>query len=154
MPYLDWSTGSVQVHVQETRPGSKTLLRLEISRDEAESLMSFLEGLFVIGQASDSPQKVAQEFAQEFGLELRLSLPHGWTLFWKRREEGSLALMAHPEAEEWVGTLALDMDFGIQILRLLRELKENGTSFSLNQGGAIRSVSNLDVQFARRENEI
>ena len=104
-----------------------------------------MEGIFS-SESSESTEPGGLE--SEFGLELRLSLPEGWTLFWKRREEGSLALMAHPEANEWVGTLALDLDFGIQMLRFLRELKEKGQSFSLDQCGTLRPVSNLEARFS------
>jgi len=55
---------------------------------------------------------------QQFGLDLirqvrgksnevRQDFPGGWTLYWKWRSSESRFLVAHPETQQWVGTLAL-----------------------------------------------
>ena len=43
----------------------------------------------------------------ERGGELRWELRGGWTLFFRLREDYTLALASHPEPGQWVGTLAM-----------------------------------------------
>ncbi len=47
------------------------------------------------------------EILNREGSELRTDFPAGWTIFWKIRDGESRFFVAHPEADQWVATLAL-----------------------------------------------
>src|SRR5690606_29970869 len=59
------------------------------------------------GEAWKKVADALGELAAREGSELRTDFPGGWTLFWKIREGDSRFFVAHPENEQWVGTLAL-----------------------------------------------
>src|SRR5438046_1151507 len=88
MPYLNWKEDSLHLEtlaLENSIPNSAHQLKIKLNAAQVKSLSEQLEEIYL----SDA-------------VELRLSLPKGWTIFWKRREEGNRSLLAHPEAEEWV----------------------------------------------------
>src|SRR5689334_14001649 len=98
MAFLDWTNGSFSGQFVHT-VGPKSQLVLKIQRQEQTSLIQELEGVFLRSEG-----------------ELRLVLSDQWVLYWKQRESGSRALVAHPEANLWVGTIALDPQDGTRFL--------------------------------------
>jgi hypothetical protein len=126
MPYLDWTQKSVRL-IATPLTGGKLQLTLGLKREELQRLESDLTEVYLQG-----------------GRELRMGLPQEWVLFWKKREEGSRLLVAHPQPNEWVGTVALDEAFGQQLLSGLKKLEE-GASFTVNRLSPVASVSNLEL---------
>lgn len=135
MPFLDWSV--LNEHEELVRLEVKTLsaeksqLKVIIQKEKAQSLISQL--IF----------QLEETFLHQAG-ELRWSLSGQWVLFWKLREEGNRALLAHPKAQEWVGTIALELECAKQVLQRLAELKL-GSSLSLNEVSCFGSLSNLEL---------
>src|SRR5271168_4015231 len=99
MPHLNWRTADLGKKVIPQDSGGAAhrvdrdfLFELELSPLQAQELASMLTTVLVPG-----------------GGELRLSLPDEWSIFWKLRDDESRLLIAHPQADEWVATLALEM---------------------------------------------
>ena len=134
MPYLDWTPEELEVslfqEVSQLNP-PKTQLTLKLGSKEIQSLIGELEAIY-----SGSAR------------ELRVSLPQGWTVFWKRKDSGARALLAHPQSDEWVSTIALEADQGKQLISFLNVL-EIGQSFSLSQRIALDHVSNLELMIVK-----
>jgi hypothetical protein len=124
MAYLGWSSQSLSIkHEQFLTEGRA--LTLGLSRDAAETL---LVALAAIEQGTEK--------------ELRVDLPQGWTLFWKRREDDSRLLVAHPTDQTWVGTLALSPAH----FEALRHAVSSGGRFSVFEGhSGVGDVSNFDL---------
>ncbi len=130
MPYLDWTPEELEVSlIQEVSQSnsSRTQLTLKLGSKEIQSFIGELESIY--GGTSR---------------ELRISLPQGWTVFWKKRDSGARALLAHPQSNEWVSTIALEADQGKQLISFLNAL-EIGQSFNLSQRIALDQVSNLEL---------
>lgn len=132
MSYLNWTDKPIRQTV-EPYSSFQTHLKLELKASEILTLSSSLESVFV-----------------HQGAELRLELPQSWLLFWKIREEGSRILLAHPEAEHWVATIALSSEFGTKLLGALKILKV-GQTLCLSQLGSLSSFSNLEISIFCQE---
>ncbi len=132
--YLDWKNQNLSLEIVPHKR-FKTQLTIKIKAEAPEILDTFCDAL----------KGVYLELEGDGG-ELRLELPHRWDLFWKLRESGSRALLAHPESEQWVGTLALDGDFGRRLLSALKNLR-NGESLKLSTLGSLEYMSNLEIEF-------
>src|SRR5690348_16805674 len=106
MAYLDWK--ELPIHLETTvRSRLKTEVSLKVRAKEAQELCSHLQEVYA-GSVH----------------ELRMGLPRGWVVFWKKKEGGSRALLAHPSEHEWVATLALEAEFGQKLLFSLKNLEE------------------------------
>jgi hypothetical protein len=87
------------------------------------------------------------------GGELRLSLPDAWTIFWKLREDETRLLIAHPQVDEWVATVALEPlhaqavnDAFARVLgSATSEASESLSIGKLGRDGIVSSVSNLEL---------
>lgn len=132
MPYLNWTNKPIRQNV-EPHLFFETHLKLELRATEISTLGSSLESVFV-----------------HHGPELRLELSDSWILFWKMREEGSRILLAHPEAEQWVATIAFSSDLGVKLIEALKGLKASQT-LSLSQFGTLNSFSNLEISIFYQE---
>jgi len=132
MPLLNWKSQSVGV-VSSPHISREAQLTLELSESLALELASSLEEIF-----------------EGRSVELRHMLPGGWTLFWKMREGESRALLAHPEAEEWVATLALMESDGRRLVTSLRTGLKQGQALALDDQISFSKVSNLSLRFAAR----
>jgi hypothetical protein len=130
MPYLNWKEKTLKLEMK-VHSETRTALKLSLTDDLIQDLASNLEELF----------------STKAG-ELRLQLPDNWVLFWKMREEGGRALVAHPNPEEWVGTLALEPSWGEKIILALAQLKK-GESLELNRLFSLATVSNFDLTLSR-----
>ena len=76
-------------------------------------------------------------------VELRHVVSREWTLFWKVREGESRSLLAHPELDQWVGTLALTSD---DLLVLIEKLERNsGGAVRLSETVSVAWISNFDL---------
>lgn len=102
-------------------------MSLHVTKDQRAELLGFLEEVYLRG-----------------GSELRVDLPGNWILFWKTRESESRLLLAHPQHDEWVATLALEAEHGRRVLDAVRAL-QMGDVVSLSEQGAIGSISNVEV---------
>ncbi len=79
--------------------------------------------------------------------ELRLTLPGNWTLYWKARSGESRVLLAHPDKDQWVATIAWSES---QVETLLQAMVLEGAAGSvsevvLSQYARLQFPSNLEV---------
>jgi len=132
MPYLDWKDAALHLEVTP-HARLKTQLTLSLGGQEVRTLIALLEDIY-LGE----------------GGELRLALPENWVLFWKRRDEESRTLVAHPQSQEWVGTIALESDMGRKLLFSLKNLEE-GQSLILSDLGLFGTMSNLELVISLRK---
>jgi hypothetical protein len=136
MPYLNWKDESaLRQEISPVAPGSvpgsgPMRLVLGLGASHVAALLSLL-----------------QEVLGEGGGELRVDLPRNWIVFWKLREGGSRLLVAHPQPDEWVATIALSPEHAQLLLGELRGL-EVGSSFALSELEATGTVSNLELTLA------
>jgi hypothetical protein len=130
MPYLNWVEAPLQLFTS-TLPQQGIQLTFELGTVDVNLLLSHLEDVYL-----------------QSGNELRVGLPGGWTIFWKHRTTGSRALVAHPQADEWVATIALSEDFAKQLISSLRTL-ESGQLLILSSIGSLDPVSNFDWVISR-----
>lgn len=131
MPYLDWSQESALQLTAADHPELGTQLEMTLSPALAERLGQDLQSTFTSGHH-----------------ELRLELPARWTLFWKRASGETRLLLAHPEKDAWVATLALDDGACAVLLERLagRGPAESGDrTFRLSELGPYQRVSNMEV---------
>lgn len=124
MPYLAWKKGGDELRLSEhPRLGSQLLIRLSASERE-DLLREF-------GALLDSSSR-----------ELRIDASSGCTVFFKTRESESRALLAHPERENWVATLAFEP---ADLRRLVSELQRPTGTVSLSQLMTLGGLSNLEL---------
>jgi len=126
MPYLNWKNRDVRKSI-EPHADARSTLTLALSVEERAELLPFLEEVYLRG-----------------GSELRLDLPGEWIVFWKTRDSESRLLLAHPQHEEWVATVALDADHGHRLVERLSELQA-GDALPVTELGAIGAVSNVEI---------
>lgn len=81
------------------------------------------------------------EMTNREGSELRTDFPEGWTLFWKVRDGESRFFVAHPETDQWVGTIALSVEH----LARIRSALSEGFSGPLAELGVLNRMSNLRI---------
>ena len=115
-------------------PGPSEKLRLTLTLDA--------------GLAGELLAQLRELFEAPVGSELRLDLPRNWIVFWKKREGESRLLLAHPQAEEWVSTVALLDEHAKLLDRKARGLV-SGRTLNLSELAATGSMSNLEVTLAR-----
>ena len=128
MPYLDWKDSAVQLTLEpHARLGSDFGVGIE-----AASIPALVELLVEIFQG------------ERVGRELRVDLPRNWLLFWKARESESRLLIAHPQAEVWVGTLALEASDAALLLERLRCARA-GDVVKVSEIFAVGGVSNFEL---------
>jgi hypothetical protein len=141
MPYLNWKE---QKRIKQEigplapggshEPGDKLRLTLSLESGPLLELLPLLREAFAPG-----------------GGELRLDLPRGWIVFWKRREGESRLLLAHPQTDEWVATVALSGEHGASLLERLDRLASVAPGASgpgelhLGDLAATGGVSNLEL---------
>lgn len=148
MPYLNWRSG-------ETRPGGTYRQEViqEIPREEASAPRGGRPPRPILLRLTLGPKALEElvlrleELQAPPAAELRVDLPEGWILFWKKREEESRLLIAHPQPGEWVATAALEPGHGSRLIAALRRLGK-GDSHPVSQGGRIGKVSNLEIVIA------
>lgn len=130
MPYLAWDKSPDDLEMSP--PGEEPIwLRLRLDLNEARELAEWLREINA-GEAS----------------ELRHTISGQWNLFWKKREGESRLLVAHPEHESWVATLALTADHLQEVANALDGL---GTSpFSLGTLRPLGEFSNFNLRMASR----
>jgi hypothetical protein len=128
MATLNWTAAPVRLETDlPDADGRTTRLSLHLGTVGLTELRAALEKVF----AAKEP-------------ELRLSLPDGWTLFWKCRDGDNRALLAHPDDKIWVGTVALNEELGLTVVRAFDALGP-GQSLALSRLGAFAPVSNLEL---------
>lgn len=123
---LDWTQSSV---AQEFV--SPEVLKLTLTLTQRDELVEVLKEIF------------AQPDGQMIH-ELRLDLPREWVIFWKLREGDSRFLLAHPEPEQWVATLALERDHARKVVDRLDTLHFD-QAVELGQLGQLSYPSNLEL---------
>ncbi len=130
MPFLDWGEKPVSLAVSH-QSAQQTEVVLGLSQELLAELLQELIDLYA-GDEGGATR------------ELRLVLPQNWVLFWKSRGEGARLLVAHPASQEWVGTLALSIEWANRLLRVLKELPV-GKTVALGQLSGVHGVSNLGL---------
>lgn len=145
MPYLDWKNLTPQQLRQDIGPstpeGSGDKMKMTLSMESAElaTLAGFLRD--TLDPATSG--------------ELRLELPRGWIVFWKKREGDSRLLMAHPQTDEWVATVALASQPAAQLVEGVEQLAAPGATQHAVSVGELAapdgwgSVNNLELVIAR-----
>ncbi len=130
MPFLNWGDSPVVLQaVQKT--DRETQLILGLSEILVRELAQELTEIYAASGIS-------------YGKELRWVLPQSWVVFWKTRIDGARLLLAHPQKDEWVGTMALAPDWSSRWVESLQNLRP-GQSVVLSQMGGVHSVSNFDL---------
>lgn len=159
MGTLDWAKLNVDQLCLEVDVGKGEVhdLRICLNLPTLENLIGELRPIYTEGSvtpgdalsvSSGDPGAHAQGRAEE----LRLVLPAGWTLFFKRQISGSSRMMvAHPEPELWVGTVLLAPSHGLQILTQLSEwVTQEGALSAMAQGepgGIPKGADGLSIVF-------
>lgn len=137
MPYLNWKD-----HLPaRLKPGIGPLGAGEHQGSSDKLRMTLAFEAELLGELLP---RLREAFGAPGATELRLDLPRNWIVFWKKREGESRLLLAHPQADEWVATVALTAEDG----RLLVERLETmvaGQSVSLGELAATGNVSNLEL---------
>lgn len=135
MPYLNWKEEQLAVQaVEPIEPGESAAssqrmrMRLALTAAQRAALLPVLTE--VLGQGN--------------GGELRLDLPRGWIVFWKKRDGQSRLLLAHPQTEEWVATAALDESHA-QALVAAIGVQSPGQALDIESLGSVDRVSNLEL---------
>lgn len=128
MPYLDWSEQNIGLEAAPQADRETQLTLTLPNRELAAQLKTELEGVLA------TP-----------GRELRLNLPRRWTIFWKAREGDSRLLLAHPEHDVWVATVAAEAEYGQLLLKGLDRVSQSGGGIDLASLGAGHSFNNLGL---------
>jgi hypothetical protein len=138
--YLDWRSYPIKIQIENSllhNTRDSTRVSIGFCKREIESLHFYLEKLFGDGLGSEKRE-----------MEIKHLFPLGWTFFWKKKEDkGAFSFLAHPEINQWVGTLGFDLNFGRSWLHCLRKLSHYKEAFSIEQIGKVTPVSNLDLRF-------
>jgi hypothetical protein len=146
MPYLNWKDREpTGLHIELAPPSSegaahvttRSRMVLRFAREALAELASSLGQIF--GEAGE-------------GGELRLDLPREWIVFWKLREGDSRLLVAHPQPDEWVATVALSAADGAAFLSRISELgsaRADVTEVNLGEFVRTGAVSNLELVLMR-----
>jgi hypothetical protein len=150
MPYLNLKDPAQGVRKQEVAPApgesmrERHVMRLTLEPAAVSSLLPMLREIF------DAPAAAAHE-PRRLGGELRVDLPREWIVFWKPRDGESRLLLAHPQPEEWVATVALSEGDGKELIRRMESMESlpEGQSLRLNEWVAPGSVSNLELELMR-----
>lgn len=149
MPYLDWKDLTPAQFRQEVAPSSQS------SPDDPRTAEHVCMTLTVATeQLAILAAQLRDSFDPESRGELRLELPRGWIVFWKKREGESRLLMAHPQKDQWVATAALaavpatGLIEGVERLASSRDASPLSLS-SLSAPDGWGSVSNLELVLAR-----
>lgn len=134
MPYLNWRNAQIEQEVRtsgESGEAREFQLSLKLSGELLQELVPQLDEIF-----------------EQNGPELRIDLPQEWLMFWKLRTGESRVLMAHPQPDEWVSTMALNAVHGKKLIEALKALSV-GQTVSIENLGSVGSVSNVDVLISR-----
>jgi hypothetical protein len=149
MPYLDWKALTPEQLRQEVGP---------IGASSQEDPRTAEHMRMTLSAAPDQLAELARLLGEsldpEARGELRLELPRGWLVFWKKREGESRLLMAHPQQDEWVATVALAAAPATGLVEQVQRLASSGDAPSLSLSSLPApdgwgSVSNLELVLAR-----
>lgn len=128
MPHLNWRE---EPPTQSVQPNDRfeNVLRLAVPHRKRLELLERLES--VLAESGDG--------------ELRWDLPGSWILFFKRRPSESRLLLAHPESQVWVLTVALEPAHAAALLSAVRAHCDQAGETSLRALGVFGRVSNCDL---------
>lgn len=155
MASIDWKNAPLEQSVSSEGETSgmhacKTHWTIQLSEAQIQTLVSELNQLFETDDPSSADPAAAAE--------LRIELPKDWMLFCKQRptNEGSRFLVAHPEIEKWVGTLALEPALGRELAHRLSRLAPDEHLDSVlleakGPGWKVAPISNLSISFVRSD---
>jgi len=127
----------------------RTLLKLSVPKDVALQFAEELSEVFREARISQGAEPTGTALEVRWDISQRPGSSKTWTLYWKSRESDDRALLAHPEVEAWVATLALTAPTGMRLVNALRERgAQNGNipDFLLSDLGQIHELSNLDIR--------
>ena len=128
MPYLNWLERPIELtRTNHHRFG--TQLELPLTSEDLARLREAVSEVILAGEG-----------------ELRVDLPQDWTIFWKAREGESRQLLARPEKDKWVATLAYHSNEGRALINALTtKLSAPGNSIRLSELGPLNATSNIEV---------
>ena len=126
MPYLNFREAKIEGKILP-HSDLENQMSLDMSTRNVHDLATRLKAVF-----------------EENSGELRVDLPKNWILFWKHREDESRLLLAHPDKDEWVATLALERGHGMAVAEKLSSA-EIGDTIQVSSLGTLGSVSNVEI---------
>jgi hypothetical protein len=132
MAILNWSETDILLHTHSVS-ARETQLAVTLSSTQIQELGGELEAM--VDPQGESPHSFSRR-------ELRLVLPQNWLLFWKLDATDVRFLVAHPDRDSWVGTIALSGDGAKRLIAGLKSLGP-GEKFLGSQLGSVNPVSNL-----------
>jgi uncharacterized protein YllA (UPF0747 family) len=132
MPYLDWKVQPGVTLRMVDHERLETEVQISLSRGLIQELHGQLQAVFVQAEA-----------------ELRIDFPGNWTLYWKARDGESRMLLAHPEKDQWVGTVAWSQATVNELLREVDRLHAETTHLALSGIDRVSGFSNLEVRLER-----
>jgi hypothetical protein len=132
----------IKYSAEECQIASDVLSADPLNRQSRDSV-SVSIGLSGIARARLSES--LSEIMNREGSELRTEFPAGWTIFWKIRDGESRFFVAHPEADQWVATLALSKSH-LDAIRLKLESEYEGPLSGLE---TVSRMSNVEVILRR-----
>jgi hypothetical protein len=145
MPYLNWKNAQSTQIEQEVLPTGGSAGSSAGSRE-------FRLTLKLNGELLQELIPQLQDIYDHGGSELRIDLPREWIMFWKSRPGDSRLLMAHPQPEEWVSTMALGVPHGKRVVEALQKIGV-GETISLEKLGTTGSQTtgqtNVEVLITR-----
>lgn len=126
MAKVDWSQAKI---LKQVTPGNRFEWQMNLQMDHSllMSQITYLEDVYLRDQG-----------------ELRVDLADSWTKFWKKRDFESRSLMAHPNPNEWVLTLALTEEIGNLVIDTMKRMRP-GDTLVLSQIGSLARQSNADL---------
>ena len=136
MAYLNFTQKPIELKAS-THPKFETQLEMKIGADDLKLIQAGLQAVL------NSPKS-----------ELRVDLPQKWTLFWKLRETETRQLLAHPEADAWVASLALTREHCEAVIaameRALGEQHDMGADIgAISRLGQTSRISNFEMTVSR-----
>jgi hypothetical protein len=126
MAFLNFTGRSIQIE-KLAHPVYKTHLQISVAATERTEIVAQL-----------------RELTEKTGSELRVDFPGEVTFFWKLRDEESRLLLAHPEKDVWVATLALTPP---HLDHLLTAMDQLDAPIFLSEFKRLGKLSNLEVSF-------
>ena len=127
MSFLNLKSKGVEVLIDPTTPEKVAVSLQNLSE---EILLALTGSIDAVSSREDT--------------ELRIDFSESFTLFIKQRLEVSRMLVAHPEKDHWVGTLALTESHSRLMSDALRSRMGNSSPASVSVAIAVHKMERID----------
>ncbi|MBC7693738.1 MAG: hypothetical protein H7222_18375 [Methylotenera sp.] len=136
MAYLNFTQKPIELKAS-THPRYETQLEMKIAKEDLQLIREGLQAILA------SPKS-----------ELRVDLPQKWTIFWKLRETETRQLLAHPETDAWVASLALTPEHCQAVIAAMGAATDSAAGENANVGAISRlgntsRISNFEMTVSR-----